>query len=404
MELGPILRAITRNKIGAVLIALQVALTMAVVVNSWAMIEERLRLMGRPSGLVEDELFHISVWGFAKDFNGKVSVDDDLAMLRQTPGVVDAVAVNAVPLSRSGWSMGLQTEPGTGIDGISSAVYMVDDHGLKTLGAELIAGRDFAPEDVRERGAGVSDWPDKVILSKASATGLWPEDDVFDVIGRAVYINDDEPMTVIGIVDTLQAPWPDWGNVGRSMLVPDKLVWAGVRYLVRTAPNRRDELMPVVEEALARANRERIVRAPESMTETRQQGYMLESGLSIILAVVMVALVLVTTLGIVGLASFSVRRRTKQIGTRRALGARKVDILRYFLAENFLVTSAGVLLGIGLTVGFNIYLVQALNFPKIDWLYVPLGMIALWLIGLAAVLGPARRASAVAPAVATRTV
>ena len=404
MDIGPILRALTRNKIGAVLIALQIALTMAVVVNAWTMIEERLRLMSRPSGLAEDELFHIATAGFTKDFNGKVSVDNDLAMLRQTPGVVDAVAINTVPLSSSGWSMGLQLEPGPDNDGILTAVYMVDDHGLDTLGVELIAGRDFAQEDVRERAASVSDWPDKAILSKASAQGLWPEEDVLEIIGRVVYINDDEPMTVIGVVDTLQAPWPNSSIAERSILVPDKLVWTSVRYLVRTDAGRRDELMPVVEEALARTNRERIVSAPESMAETRKQGYMLESGLSIILAVVMVALVLVTTLGIVGLASFSVRRRTKQIGVRRALGARKVDVLRYFLVENFLVTSAGVLFGIGLTVGFNVWLVQELNFPKIDWLYVPIGMVALWLIGLSAVLGPARRASGVAPAVATRTV
>ena len=63
MEIGPILRAMTRNKIGAILIALQIAFTMTVVVNAYFMIEERLRLMDRPSGVVEDQLFHISSRG-----------------------------------------------------------------------------------------------------------------------------------------------------------------------------------------------------------------------------------------------------------------------------------------------------------------------------------------------------
>ena len=112
----------------------------------------------------------------------------------------------------------------------------------------------------------------------------------------------------------------------------------------------------------------------------------LDSGLAKILGVIMAMLVLITSLGIVGSASFSVRR-TKQIGTRMALGAKKRDMLRYFLVENFVITSLGVLLGAVMTVGFNVWLVEALNFPKIDWLYVPIGMIALWLIGLAAVLG-----------------
>ena len=140
-------------------------------------------------------------------------------------------------------------------------------------------------------------------------------------------------------------------------------------------------MMPFVEELLARSNNQRIVRAPESMAETRARSYALDSGLAKILGVIMAMLVLITSLGIVGLASFSVRRRTKQIGTRRALGAKKRHILRYFLVENFVITTLGVLLGAVMTVGFNVWLVQALNFPKIDWLYVPIGMIALWLIG-----------------------
>ena len=404
MELGPILRAMTRNVTGAILIALQIAFTMTVVVNASVMIGERLRMMDRPSGLAEDELFHIAVGGYANDFNGRASVLEDLALLRETPGIVDAVAVNTVPLSGSGWSSGLQVEPGPNAQGHAAAVYMVDDHGIDTLGVELIVGRDFAPEDVRERAANATDWPDSVILSAAAAQALWPDDDVLDVVGRAVYISDDESMTVVGIVAKLQSPWAGDSNVERAMLVPNKIIWNGVRYLVRTEPGRRDEIMPLVENALAQVNNERIVRAPESMAETRERSYRLDAGLSIILAVVMVVLVLVTALGIVGLASFSVRRRTKQIGTRRALGARKSDILRYFLIENFLITSAGVVLGVGMTVGFNMYLVQTMNFPKIDWLAVAAGMIALWVIGLVAVLGPARRASAVPPAVATRTV
>ena len=162
--------------------------------------------------------------------------------------------------------------------------------------------------------------------------------------------------------------------------------------------------MPVVEEALAKSNRQRIVRAPQSMAETRAFGYWLDSGLSTTLAVVMAALLLITSFGIVGLASFNVRQRTRQIGTRRALGATKADIVRYFLVENFLIATAGVLLGAVLTVAFNVVLVQQLQVAKVHWLAIPLGMAALWLLGLLAVLGPARKASAVPPAVATRTV
>jgi putative ABC transport system permease protein len=404
MEFGPILRAMFQNKTGAVLIALQIAVTMTVVVNAWVVIEDRLRQMERPSGIVEDALFHIQSRSFTPDYNDEVALADDLALLRGTPGVVDAVAINAIPLSGSGWSMALALEPGEDAQDYPVAVYMTDDHGLATLGVELLAGRDFEPGDVRDRGRATSDWPDTGIITQAMAKALWEDASPHEVVGRTVYINGREAITVIGVIARLQAPWNSWTDVEASLIVPDRTVWPAVRYLVRTEPGRRDELMPAVEEALARANLGRIVYAPESMAKTRERSYAIDNGVAKLLGVIMVALVAITALGIVGLASFSVRRRTKQIGTRRALGARRRDILRYFLLENLLITGAGVLLGAVLTIGFNVWLVDALNFPKIDWRYVPLGMIALLVTGVGAVIAPARQASTVSPAIATRTV
>src|SRR5690606_32351565 len=109
-------------------------------------------------------------------------------------------------------------------------------------------------------------------------------------------------------------------------------------------------------------------------------------------------------MGIVGLAVFSINRRRKQIGTRRALGATRAEILRYFLLENAMITGLGVIAGAVLTIGFNIFLVQTFNMPRIDWYYTPLGMLALLLVGQLAVIGPSRGAANITPALATRSV
>lgn len=404
MDIGPILRAMFRNKIGAVLIALQIAFTMTVVVNAYFMIAERVEAMDRPSGLAESELFHIASSGFADDFNVRVTVEEDLALLRQTPGIVDAVQVNAIPLSGSGWSMGLQTEPGEDIDGSGVAVYMVDDHGINTFGVNLIAGENFEDTDVQWRTRSQSTWPPTIIITEAMAKALFPDDSVDEVVGKTVYIGNTQPMTIIGVVERMQAPWNNWDTVEQSMFVPQKMEFESTRYLVRTEPGRTDALMPVVEELLANSNEGRLVRNNFSMEDTRRRSYQLDSGLATILAITMVVLVVITSFGIVGLASFSVRRRTKQIGTRRALGATKADIVKYFLVENFLITTMGVVLGGIMTIVFNMWLVDALNFPKIDLRFVPVGMLVLWVIGQLAVMGPARRASSIPPAVATRTV
>jgi len=119
---------------------------------------------------------------------------------------------------------------------------------------------------------------------------------------------------------------------------------------------------------------------------------------------VMIILTIVTGLGIVGLASFNVNQRKKQIGTRRALGASQGAIVRYFMLENFLISSGGVLLGAGLTIGLNIVLVEVLSLQSMDWFYIPIGMAVLWLVGLIAVYGPAKKAASIPPALATQTV
>jgi putative ABC transport system permease protein len=119
---------------------------------------------------------------------------------------------------------------------------------------------------------------------------------------------------------------------------------------------------------------------------------------------VIVALLGVTALGIVGLASFWVAQRRKQIGVRRALGATRGDILHYFQTENFLIVTLGIVLGMVLAFGLNLLLMQHYELPRLPFWYLPVGAVALWALGQLAVLAPALRAAAVPPVVATRSV
>ncbi len=98
MELGPIWRAILRNKGGYLLIALQIAVTMAIMVNSIAIIQERKADIARPSGTDENNIITLSSIAFAPESDMRIMIDEDLAMLRGLPGVRDAIAVNSFPL------------------------------------------------------------------------------------------------------------------------------------------------------------------------------------------------------------------------------------------------------------------------------------------------------------------
>ncbi|MFN6972064.1 MAG: cell division protein FtsX, partial [Rheinheimera sp.] len=126
-ELGPIFRALLRQKVGAILIALQIALTLSIMVNAIFMMQQRSTQMARPSGLDEANLFYLSNTVFGQNYNHEAALADDLRLIRGTPGVIDATQINAIPLSGGGWSMGLQHKAGEGENTIGVAVYMVDD-------------------------------------------------------------------------------------------------------------------------------------------------------------------------------------------------------------------------------------------------------------------------------------
>jgi putative ABC transport system permease protein len=126
--------------------------------------------------------------------------------------------------------------------------------------------------------------------------------------------------------------------------------------------------------------------------------------MSIYLGTVLALIVAVTCLGIFALATFNVSTRTKQIGTRRAVGARRRDIVRYFLVENALITSTGVVVGCALALAAGYWLSLQYALPRLNLYFLVGGVLLLWAIGQLAAWQPARRAATVPPSVATRTV
>jgi putative ABC transport system permease protein len=146
-----------------------------------------------------------------------------------------------------------------------------------------------------------------------------------------------------------------------------------------------------------------MVISNESMEENRFDIYRNDRAIAWMLATVTVLLLLVTASGVVGMATLWVNQRRKQIGVRRALGARKFDILRYFITENFIITSGGVVAGLLLAIGLNQLLVSQLELSKLPIAYLAVGSLVLWLVGIAAVYAPAWRASGISPAIATRS-
>ncbi|MEJ2257527.1 MAG: ABC transporter permease [Woeseiaceae bacterium] len=270
MDIGPIWRAMLRNKSGFVLIALQIAVTLTIMVNAFGIIQERAGKIERESGMDEANTFafaSVLFMDYERD-QRKALIDEDLDLIRNTPGVVNAIASNSFPLRQGGWSMSLALEPGSQTpESVGTAIYFVDEHGVETFDVTVIDGKNFTPDQVTWSIEDDNTWPAYGLITEALAKELWP-DETGSVVGKTAFINDNDPVTVVGVIDRLQAPWQGWSGVEKSMLVPQRRPSEFVRYIVRAEPGMRDELMPEIEARLAASNKDRIVRDMVTMDQT----------------------------------------------------------------------------------------------------------------------------------------
>ncbi|MBD8871555.1 FtsX-like permease family protein [Rhodanobacter sp. DHB23] len=411
MELRPILSTLRRHKTTAWLLILEIALTCAIVCNAVFLIGQRLQRMDLPSGIAEHELVQIQLGHVGKNVDAKAQTEADLAALRQIAGVRQVAVANQLPFSFGSDSNGsLMLDPRQQQKTAQVAEFMGGPGLLPTLGAQLVAGRDFQPGEYVDFDAAVQalhdgdarGLPQEIILTRGLAKRLWPGQ---DALGKTVYFGNNLPFRVIGVVASLARPKQLEQGVQYSTVLPISMTAAdGSSYILRTSPQERGAVLKAAVAKLKQLDPNRVVLVKRTYDAARREYFADDRAMAGILVGVIVALLTVTALGIVGLASFWVGQRRRTIGVRRALGATRGDILRYFQTENFLLASFGIALGMVLAYGLNLFLMLHYELPRLPGIYLPVGALVLWGIGQLAVLGPALRASNVPPVVATRSV
>ena len=400
MEIRPILSAMLRNKLGATLVAAQIAFTLAIIVNSAFIAYERFRVINRPTGMDTPNIIAVG-WQRIDDATDMREVsEEDMRKLQNIPGVIAVTATNAVPLSNGGWGEGIQLEDNDESPITSAGMYMMNEQAVQTLGIRIKDGRNFTHDEMIYRQQNDNQSPDVVLITEATSKALSPDE---SLLGKTVFL-DSKPIKVVGIIEHMHGSWVGWDGLDRVAIMPGMMLTPYNRYLIRTEPEMRDTVMADLEQTLLDAYPRRIIGTPRTLAEYSERSYSNDYTIAVIMLIVIALLIVITALGIVGLVSFLVNQRTKQVGTRRALGAQKHHVVRYFLVENWLITTIGLSVGIVLTVLLNMYLVEHFEMPKLGDGFLPVGLIAIWVLGLLAALGPARKAARVSPAVATRTV
>ncbi|MBO9828935.1 ABC transporter permease [Xanthomonas sp. A2111] len=406
MSLHPILSSLRKHRVAASLIVLEIAFSCAVVCNALFLIDQRLERMQRPSGVAEQELVQLRSRSVVSDGNSAAQTRADLDALRRIPGVREASIINQALFGESLGYSGVSLRPDQERSTLHAVQYFGDARLLDTLGLHLVAGRRFADDefidDAQLRDPVAKRIPPSVILSQSLAQRLFPGQ---NAVGRTIYVYGEH--RVVGVVQRLVQP-REGGNIGHyedTMLFPVNVPYDRGTYLLRVRdPAQREAVLRQAKATLSHHGPRRMVNGGKTLQRARADYYRNDLAMAWLLVGVCVLLLLVTALGIVGLTSFWVQQRTKQIGIRRALGATCTQILRHFQLENFLLASVGIVLGMLLAYAANLYLMSAYELPRLPLWYLPVGALVLWLLGQLAVLPPARRAAAVPPAVATRSV
>lgn len=410
MELRPILSTLRRHKTTAWLLILEIALTCAIVCNAVFMINHRLQHMHMSTGIDEHALVQIQLAEVTPSPDIYARAREDLAVLRQVPGVQAVALVNQLPLGGSSSNASIKLDPEQRQPTLASVGTYFGENLAQTMGVRLLTGRHLRPDEVLDADLVMKALAtgDKEVLApvtvitQAMAQRLWPG---ADALGKTVYVGP-VGVRVVGVVaDLARANAYDDTTAHYSMILP---VFMGAgkdqSYLIRTRPQDRQAVLKAAVAALKQADPKRVVTEQRTYDEVRHKFFENDRAMAGILVGAIAALLIVTALGIVGLASFWVAQRRRTIGVRRALGATRRNILNYFQTENFLLATIGIALGMALAYAINLFLMLHYELPRLPAIYFPVGAIALWLIGQLAVLGPALRAAAVPPVVATRSV
>ena len=277
-DVGPILAAMRRNKIGPLIVIVQIALTLAIISNIIAIVTERIALITRPTGVQENQVFALG-YRLTGGEATPSTLAADLEVIRATPGVIDAVAANGYPLRGTGWGDGISKEPGRQSihqQSAQAAVYAMDEHAIGTLGLKLLSGRNFSSQESIDGNLYQPPLPGVAIVSKVLANQLFPHG---DILGKTVYLTTDssKQVVVVGVVERLQsfdvASTVDEHASENSIILPIHSAGQSGLFLVRAQPGLLESSMHEVQQRLAAVNPNRVFGRLRPFTEIRRTAY-----------------------------------------------------------------------------------------------------------------------------------
>jgi predicted permease len=380
------------------LILVQVALSLPLLVSAALLLKTLQNLRAVDTGFSKDNVLLASINPSLNGYTPERSAtffNDLLVRTRALPGVKFASFGSDSPLS-GGWDVNrIVVEGYTPREGertVADVTYVSTDY-FKTLAIPLALGRDFSEAD-REGS------PNVVIVNEQLAKRFFG---TTDVLGKKIGLEKIPDRTIVGVVKDAQ-----YVNLREKLRSHFYIPTTQEKVLLNLTLHVKTETDPqVVAESLRTELKSLDPHLPlydvKTLAKEMDESLVQERLVTWLSSAFGLLATLLTALGLYGVLTFSVARRTREIGIRVALGAQRRDVFKLIMIRGVVLVGVGVLAGVGVSIALArvlkslLFGVEPNNVATL--VLVSVGLVA---VALLACYLPARRATKVDPLVALR--
>ena len=407
MNIKALLKALMLRKFNTSLLIIQLAITLGLIVNSSILSLDTADKLAVETGLdLENTLIaeFATTSGDYRDMDFARSIfNQDLAAIKQIPGVQAVTGINQLPIQDGGTNGNVidVDEPTLAEtdNSLSYVPYMITTETVgETWGLELVEGRMFTDADKQSSDNTDPDYVPNVIITESLSKALHK--------GQSSIGQELNTGIVIGVVkDFLISPAKAKHHQHAVFLntLEANVDWLDT-YVVKVEPGQMEYVRKQLKDTILAVEQQRHIYRVETMGERFENYYSDNQGLANLFIMLTALMLVVTAISSFAYARFHISQQTKFIGIRRALGAKKSDVILYVLAENWLLTTLGALLGLAIMVGLNIMLSQYVSLTKPSvWLSL-VGIALVYIAGTVATWWPAYQTSKIPPVIATRSI
>lgn len=372
----------------------ELALSLVLLAGAGLMVRSLWKVFALDAGFKPENAVAVQLFVFGPNYEGKPEawrqfVKNTEANIAGLPGVTAVGTVNALPLSPiQGGSREIEIEGRAEPETLRAAFRLATPGALAALGRRLVLGRNFTADDR-------ADALQVAMLSEAAARAYFPNQ---DPLGQALRLKGGTSWArVVGVVGNVRAAGLERAPDPEVIFPYDQQPFGVVSMVVRSAGNQAG-LLEAVQREVWRVDAQQAVYRAAPLSELVRQNTARRRFFTTVLALFAFFALILASIGIYGVVSYSVAQRLREIAVRMALGARPEEIRAMVLKDGAILAAGG--LGLGLVLGFTGAKAASsmlFEIPPTDPATFFVVTMALATVALAACLVPARKAAKLAP-------